>query len=62
MHRGIMNLIKLTKENPGLEVIVMVHYEAIGGDEHTYWSAEITSTTKEMVYRTGEHIYFGMED
>ena len=57
----IKELIKLSEENPELEILPMVNYEVCAGDDFTYWGGKIGEIDKAHVYETEEGTFLGYD-
>jgi hypothetical protein len=62
MDKQIENLIELAKENPTLEIKLMVNYEVCAGDDCTYWMAGISSIEKTNYWNHNERVYIGEDE
>jgi hypothetical protein len=62
MNEEIKELIKLSTENPELEILTMVAYEVCAGDDHPYWMGEIEIVKKDVYLLINETVYIGKED
>ena len=54
MNDKIKQLIKISEENPDLEIITMVSYELCADDCHQYWTGSIGDTLITEVYYDGD--------
>jgi hypothetical protein len=62
MNKKIKELIKLSIENPDLEIKIMVNEEVVPGDDHTYWMAEISKIEKEVYWIKDDQVFIGDDD
>ena len=56
------NLLKLIKENPDLEIVPLVEYEVVAGDEYSYWIGKWGHCEITEVYFGHERIHFKDDD
>ncbi len=65
MNEDIKKIIKLSNENPDLEIKFMVDYEVVGGDDFRYWAGLLHNIEKDEYFFDDEHgdekIYIGKE-
>jgi hypothetical protein len=52
------NLLQLIEQNPGLEIMPLVDYECVLGDDFRYWGAEWGESRVDEYYCPDETIYF----
>jgi hypothetical protein len=50
MNKHIETLIRLSKENPDIEIIPWVNWEVVCGDDYEYWKGEIEEIKKDYYY------------
>ena len=62
MNEKLKELVKLSTENPDLEIVCMVNSEVFKSDESTYWSCGISSVRIDDVYSDDESIYLDADD
>jgi hypothetical protein len=55
-------LMQLIKDNPELEIMPMVDYECVLGDDFRYWAAEWGEARVDEYYVCDERIYFRKSD
>lgn len=55
MNNEIIDLIKLSTENPTLEIITMTHYEVCCSDEFSYWKGDIEKVEKNIYFEKEYH-------
>lgn len=60
--KNVNELIKLIKENPELEIVPMVDYDIVAGDDYSYWMAEWGTAKIDEYYHLDERIYFKEQD
>lgn len=59
---NIENLLKLIKENPGLEILPMVDSQCVPSDDFCYWMGKWGTAEIDEYYCSDERIYFKSED
>lgn len=57
-----VHLLKLIKENPDLEIIPLVEYEVVAGDEYSYWFGKWGSCEITEIYFGHEGVHFKNDD
>ncbi len=56
----IKELIKLSEENPELEIITMVNSEICADDDYSYWLGAIGEIQKDVYWHDEEKVYIGL--
>lgn len=59
---NVEKLLELIRENPNAEILPMVDYETVAGDEYGYWAGSWGEASLDEYYNDGERIYFRSED
>jgi hypothetical protein len=59
MNDKIKELIKLSEENPEMEIKIMVNQDVVAGDDFAYWMAEIENISKDIYWVKDEHVIIG---
>lgn len=60
MNKHIEKLVKLSKENPEMEIIAMTNYEVCASDDFTYWKGFIKSVEIEEYCENISYDVYGM--
>ena len=62
MDKNIEKLIRLSKENPRMEIITMVNWEVCCSDDYSWWLGMIQKVKKDFVWHDDEQVWLSKAD
>ena len=62
MNDKIKELVKLSEENPEMEIITMVNQEVVAGDDFAYWMGRIEKIEKGIYQHADERVYLDKDE